>query len=158
MRIFCPLHRDLEEHYELEIGEGDFGDMRTVRSEAMALELVYEMGHVGRQILCLRALRHRTRRASEPTGRLEARLAAWQDLLAYRRRPHTGHVLDCRHIEDLICHGHLDQYIMKPREPSLRPKGPVERQVDVIVCGPVVGGVSSSARKAYSHVKVQKRP
>ncbi|RWW45304.1 hypothetical protein BHE74_00048869, partial [Ensete ventricosum] len=54
-------------------------------------------------------------------------------------------------IEDLICHGHLDQYIMKPREPSLRPKGPVERQVDVIVCGPVVGGVSSSARKAYSH-------
>ncbi|RWW86682.1 hypothetical protein BHE74_00004526 [Ensete ventricosum] len=61
-------------------------------------------------------------------------------------------------IEDLICRGHLDRYIMKPQKPSLRPKGPVERQVDFIVGGPIAGGVSSSARKAYARVKVQKRP
>ncbi|RRT46512.1 hypothetical protein B296_00013985 [Ensete ventricosum] len=47
---------------------------------------------------------------------------------------------------------------MKPREPSLRPKGLVERHIDVIVGGPTVGGVSSSARKAYAHSEVQKRP
>ncbi|RWW00010.1 hypothetical protein GW17_00037049 [Ensete ventricosum] len=39
-------------------------------------------------------------------------------------------------IEDLIRHSHLDRYIRKPREPSLHPKGPGERQVDVIVGGP----------------------
>ncbi|RZS06215.1 hypothetical protein BHM03_00036841 [Ensete ventricosum] len=61
-------------------------------------------------------------------------------------------------IEDLICRGHLDRYIMKPHEPSLRPKGHVERQVDIIVGGSAAGGVSSSARKAYARTKVQKRP
>ncbi|RZR86410.1 hypothetical protein BHM03_00013607 [Ensete ventricosum] len=30
-------------------------------------------------------------------------------------------------IEDLTHRGHLDKYIMKPREPSLHPKGPVKR-------------------------------
>ncbi|RRT45916.1 hypothetical protein B296_00021517 [Ensete ventricosum] len=47
---------------------------------------------------------------------------------------------------------------MKPREPSLHPKGPVERQIVVIVGGPAVGGVSSSVRKSYARAKVQKRP
>ncbi|RWV98064.1 hypothetical protein GW17_00039117 [Ensete ventricosum] len=61
-------------------------------------------------------------------------------------------------IEDLICRGHLDRYIRKPREPSLHPKGLVQRQVDVIIGGPAVGGDSSSARKAYAHAEVQKRP
>ncbi|RRT79618.1 hypothetical protein B296_00004394 [Ensete ventricosum] len=61
-------------------------------------------------------------------------------------------------IEDLICRGHLDRYIRKPRESSLRPKGLVERQVDVIIGGPTVGGDSSSARKAYARAEVQKRP
>ncbi|RRT33545.1 hypothetical protein B296_00055676 [Ensete ventricosum] len=61
-------------------------------------------------------------------------------------------------IEDLIRRGHLDRYIRKPRELSLCPKGPVERQVDVIIGSPIVGGDSSSAMKAYAHVKVQKRP
>ncbi|RZS23608.1 hypothetical protein BHM03_00056574 [Ensete ventricosum] len=61
-------------------------------------------------------------------------------------------------IEDLIRRGHLNRYIRKPREPSLRPKGPVERQVDVIIGGPAACGDSSSARKAYAHAEVQKRP
>ncbi|RRT67458.1 hypothetical protein B296_00015548 [Ensete ventricosum] len=61
-------------------------------------------------------------------------------------------------IEDLIHRGHLNRYIMKPREPSLRPKGPVERHIDVIVGCPTAGGVSSSARKAYARTEVQKRP
>ncbi|RWW56504.1 hypothetical protein BHE74_00036774 [Ensete ventricosum] len=61
-------------------------------------------------------------------------------------------------IEDLIHRGHLDWYIMKPRESSLHPKGPVERQIVVIVGGPAAGGVSSSARKSYARAEVQKRP
>ncbi|RWW48723.1 hypothetical protein BHE74_00045179 [Ensete ventricosum] len=60
--------------------------------------------------------------------------------------------------EDLICRGHLDRYIRKPHEPSLRPKGPVERQVYVIIGGLTAGGDNSSARKAYARAKVQKRP
>ncbi|RZR99005.1 hypothetical protein BHM03_00028472 [Ensete ventricosum] len=38
-------------------------------------------------------------------------------------------------IEDLIRQDHLDRYARKPREPSLCPKGPVERQIDIIVGG-----------------------
>ncbi|RZS07678.1 hypothetical protein BHM03_00038578 [Ensete ventricosum] len=57
-------------------------------------------------------------------------------------------------IEDLIRRGHLDRFVRKPRELSLRSKGPVERQIDVIVGNPY----SSSARKAYARAKVQKRP
>ncbi|RWW53821.1 hypothetical protein BHE74_00039643 [Ensete ventricosum] len=60
-------------------------------------------------------------------------------------------------IEDLIRRSHLDWYIMKSHEPSLRPKGHVERQVDVIMGGPTMGGISSSARKAYARVEIQKR-
>ncbi|RWW39844.1 hypothetical protein BHE74_00054784 [Ensete ventricosum] len=61
-------------------------------------------------------------------------------------------------IEDLIHRGHLDRYIMKSRELSLCPKVPIERQIDIIVCGPTASGVSCSARKAYARVEVQKRP
>ncbi|RRT69640.1 hypothetical protein B296_00036609 [Ensete ventricosum] len=57
-------------------------------------------------------------------------------------------------IEDLIRHGHLDRYIRKPRESSLHPKGPMERQVDVIVGGPTAGDDSSSARKAYARIEI----
>ncbi|RRT55435.1 hypothetical protein B296_00027046 [Ensete ventricosum] len=57
-------------------------------------------------------------------------------------------------IEDLIRRGHLDRFVRKPREPSLRSKGLVERQIDVIVGNPY----SSSARKAHARAKVQKRP
>ncbi|RRT62593.1 hypothetical protein B296_00012627 [Ensete ventricosum] len=38
-------------------------------------------------------------------------------------------------IEYLICRGHLDRFIRKPGKPSLHLKGPVERQIDVIVGG-----------------------
>ncbi|RRT54563.1 hypothetical protein B296_00038833 [Ensete ventricosum] len=47
---------------------------------------------------------------------------------------------------------------MKSRELSLCPKVPMERQIDVIVCGPIASGVNCSARKAYARVEVQKRP
>ncbi|RZR77189.1 hypothetical protein BHM03_00002199 [Ensete ventricosum] len=47
---------------------------------------------------------------------------------------------------------------MRPREPSLHPKGPVERQIDVIVGGPATSGDSSSTRRAYACTEVQKRP
>ncbi|RZS13040.1 hypothetical protein BHM03_00044558 [Ensete ventricosum] len=60
-------------------------------------------------------------------------------------------------IEDLIC-GHLDQFVRKPCKLSLCPKGPMVRQIDVIVGRPVAGGDSSSARKAYARAEVQKRP
>ncbi|RZR87478.1 hypothetical protein BHM03_00014890 [Ensete ventricosum] len=61
-------------------------------------------------------------------------------------------------IEDLIHSGHLDRYIRKPLEPSLCLKGSVERHIDVIVGSPTMGGISSSARKAYARAEVQKRP
>ncbi|RWV80923.1 hypothetical protein GW17_00057724 [Ensete ventricosum] len=61
------------------------------------------------------------------------------------------------HIEDLICQGHLGLYVRKSREPSPHPKGPVEKQIDVIVGGPASGGDSSSARKAYAWATVEKR-
>ncbi|RWW84293.1 hypothetical protein BHE74_00007110 [Ensete ventricosum] len=61
-------------------------------------------------------------------------------------------------IEDLIRRSHLDRFVRKPREPSPPPKGPVERQIDIIVGGSIVGGDSSSTRKAYTRAEVQKRP
>ncbi|RRT33524.1 hypothetical protein B296_00042682 [Ensete ventricosum] len=61
-------------------------------------------------------------------------------------------------IKNLIHHDHLDRYIKKPHESSLRPKGSVERHINVIVGGLSVGGISSSARKAYVCAKVQKWP
>ncbi|RRT33234.1 hypothetical protein B296_00052830 [Ensete ventricosum] len=62
-------------------------------------------------------------------------------------------------IEDLIRCGHLRWYILDqsslpdgrpPRDSSPRPKGPVEKQIDIIFGGPASGGDNSSARKAYA--------
>ncbi|RZS00900.1 hypothetical protein BHM03_00030686 [Ensete ventricosum] len=53
-------------------------------------------------------------------------------------------------IEDLMRHNHLDRYVRKSHKPSLRPKGLVERQIDVIVGDPTTGGDSYSARKDYT--------
>ncbi|RRT75077.1 hypothetical protein B296_00029238, partial [Ensete ventricosum] len=64
-------------------------------------------------------------------------------------------------IEDLIRQGHLRWYVqdqhMPPNEnrhregrSSPRPKGPIKKQIDVIIGGPDLGGNSSSARKAYA--------
>ncbi|RZS08884.1 hypothetical protein BHM03_00039922 [Ensete ventricosum] len=64
-------------------------------------------------------------------------------------------------IEDLIRQGHLRWYVqdqhMPPNEnrhregrSSPRPKGPIKKQIDVIIGGPDLGGNSSSARKAHT--------
>ncbi|RWW36791.1 hypothetical protein BHE74_00058158 [Ensete ventricosum] len=70
-------------------------------------------------------------------------------------------------IEDLIRRGHLRRYVRDqsslpdsrpPRNLSPRPKGPIEKQIDVIFGGPTSGGDSSSACKAYARSEVGKRP
>ncbi|RRT46808.1 hypothetical protein B296_00051617 [Ensete ventricosum] len=78
---------------------------------------------------------------------------------------------ECRNlqyqIEDLIQHGHLRRYVRDqsslpisrpPRDSLPRPKGPVEKQIDVIFGGPASGGNNSSTRKAYARTEVGKRP
>ncbi|RRT49616.1 hypothetical protein B296_00005727 [Ensete ventricosum] len=69
-------------------------------------------------------------------------------------------------IEDLIRHGHLRRYVRDqsslpasrpPRDSSPRPKGPVEKQIDVFFGGSTSGGDSSLARKAYVRSEVVKR-
>ncbi|RRT33119.1 hypothetical protein B296_00048003 [Ensete ventricosum] len=84
----------------------------------------------------------------------------------------SGHdTEECRdpqyQIEDLIRRGHLRRYVCDqsslpdsrpPQDLSPRPKGPVEKQIDVIFRGPASGGDSSSARKAYARSEVGKRP
>ncbi|RRT48692.1 hypothetical protein B296_00026177 [Ensete ventricosum] len=76
------------------------------------------------------------------------------------------HDLQCQ-IEDLIRRDHLRRYVRDqsslpdgrpPRGSSPRPKGPVEKQIDVIFGVPASGGNSSSARKAYARSEVGKRP
>ncbi|XP_065049462.1 uncharacterized protein LOC135679526 [Musa acuminata AAA Group] len=60
-------------------------------------------------------------------------------------------------IEALIRRGHLGCYL-KSREATPPPRGPPERQIDVISSGPVAGDNSMVARKAYAHSMVEKRP
>ncbi|RRT35647.1 hypothetical protein B296_00040626 [Ensete ventricosum] len=61
-------------------------------------------------------------------------------------------------IEDLIRWGHLDRFVRRLRESSLRLKGPVEKQICVIVGGPTASDDSSSTRKVYARAEVHKRP
>ncbi|RWW88635.1 hypothetical protein BHE74_00002485 [Ensete ventricosum] len=82
-----------------------------------------------------------------------------------------GHDMEeCRdlqyQIEDLIRHGHLRRYVRDqsslpasrpPRDPSPRPKGLVEKKIDVIFGRPTSGNNSSSIRKAYACTEVEKR-
>ncbi|RWV78063.1 hypothetical protein GW17_00061028 [Ensete ventricosum] len=69
-------------------------------------------------------------------------------------------------IEDLIRREHLRRYVRDqsslpdsrpPRDSSPRPKGPIEKQIDVIFGGLASGGDSSSTRKAYARSEVGKR-
>ncbi|RRT65503.1 hypothetical protein B296_00041041 [Ensete ventricosum] len=83
---------------------------------------------------------------------------------------HGHNTEECRdlqsQIEDLIWHGHLRRYVRDqsslpdnrpPQDPSPRPKGPVEKQINVIIGGPALGDNSSSACKAYVRTEVGKR-
>uniref|UniRef100_A0A804L6Z0 Uncharacterized protein n=1 Tax=Musa acuminata subsp. malaccensis TaxID=214687 RepID=A0A804L6Z0_MUSAM len=60
-------------------------------------------------------------------------------------------------IEVHIQRGHLGCYL-KSREATPHPRGPIERQIDVISGGPAAGDSSSTTRKAYAHSMVEKRP
>ncbi|RZS25350.1 hypothetical protein BHM03_00058539 [Ensete ventricosum] len=82
-------------------------------------------------------------------------------------REHGHDTEECRdlqnQIEDLIRHGHLRRYVhdqsslpdnRPPQDLSLRPKGAVEKQIDIIIGGPTSGGNSSSTRRAYACAEV----
>ncbi|RZS28722.1 hypothetical protein BHM03_00062348 [Ensete ventricosum] len=82
----------------------------------------------------------------------------------YHFQREYGHdTKECRdlqyQIEHLIRRGHLRRYVRDqfslsdsrpPRNSSPRPKGPVEKQIDVIFEGPASGNNISSAHKAYA--------
>ncbi|RZS15600.1 hypothetical protein BHM03_00047461 [Ensete ventricosum] len=86
-------------------------------------------------------------------------------------REHGHDTRECRdlqnQIEELMWHGHLRRSVRNqsslpdnrpPRDPSPRPKGSVEKQINIIIGGPASGGNSSSACKAYVRTEVGKRP
>ncbi|RWV79822.1 hypothetical protein GW17_00058989 [Ensete ventricosum] len=54
------------------------------------------------------------------------------------------------HIEELIRCGYLGCHVWRPRDPSPRPWGPVEKQINVIVGGPVSRGDNTSGWRAYA--------
>ncbi|XP_065012827.1 uncharacterized protein LOC135641398 [Musa acuminata AAA Group] len=54
--------------------------------------------------------------------------------------------------------GHLSHYLKEPREVTPCPRGPVERQIDIISGGPAASGNSSASRKAYARSTIEKRP
>ncbi|RWW49980.1 hypothetical protein BHE74_00043789 [Ensete ventricosum] len=86
-------------------------------------------------------------------------------------REHGHDTEECRdlqnQIEDLIRHGHLRRYVCDksspqqsahPRDPSPRPKGAMEKQIDVIIARPTSSDDNSSTRRAYACAEVGKRP
>ncbi|RRT33343.1 hypothetical protein B296_00055498, partial [Ensete ventricosum] len=89
----------------------------------------------------------------------------------YRFHREYGHDTEECHdlqyqIVDLIRHGHLRWYVRDqsslppsrpPRDSSPRPKGPIEKQIDIIFGELALGGNSSSACKAYARTEVGKR-
>ncbi|XP_065017713.1 uncharacterized protein LOC135644173 [Musa acuminata AAA Group] len=89
--------------------------------------------------------------------------AACRDQSKYCRfhRDHGHDTEDCHdlwnQIEALIWRGHLGRYL-KSREAIPCPRGPPERQIDVISSGPAAGGTSTVARKAYARSAVEKCP
>ncbi|XP_009409757.2 uncharacterized protein LOC103991937 [Musa acuminata AAA Group] len=60
-------------------------------------------------------------------------------------------------IEALIRRGQLRHYL-KSSKAIPHPKGPIERQIDVIFEVLAAGGSSSATRKAYAHSTVEKHP
>ncbi|RZS19581.1 hypothetical protein BHM03_00051999 [Ensete ventricosum] len=95
-----------------------------------------------------------------------------QDTRRYCRFHHDyGHDTEECHdlknqIKDLIRQGHLSHYVREPcqasegcysRNPSPRPRGPIEKQINVIVGRPTSGGDNSSAQKAYAEEAMEKR-
>ncbi|RRT84626.1 hypothetical protein B296_00004693 [Ensete ventricosum] len=81
-------------------------------------------------------------------------------------KEHGHDTEECRdlqsQIDDLIRHGHLCRYVRDqsslpdsrpPRDPPPRAKGPVKKQIDVIIERSASGGNSSSARKAYARTE-----
>ncbi|RRT57312.1 hypothetical protein B296_00034932 [Ensete ventricosum] len=85
--------------------------------------------------------------------------------IEYRHDTEECHDLQYQ-IEDLIRCGQLRRYVREqssipdgrpPRDSSLRPKGQVEKQIDVIFGRPALGDNNSSARKAYARYEVRKR-
>ncbi|RZR72972.1 hypothetical protein BHM03_00018874 [Ensete ventricosum] len=90
----------------------------------------------------------------------------------YRFHREHGHDTEECHdlknqIEDLIRYRHLRRYIRDQRTPPKgrptrdylpRPKGPIKKQINVIIDRPASGGDSSLVRKAYTRSMLEKRP